>query len=404
MRIRFGWLAAMTGILAMGLVACGSDDGTSDPGMPDAWIADGPGPDAEGAGVDGPAAEVPTLDEATLDNPAPDATGGDLPAADGLEGDEAPADAPADEAAPDIGGEAETAEAFVPSGPCDQNLALDDQNAVDGARAIELCDLVTAQDGLPGLISAGYVRANGQAFNNPGAQVGVLSGFGPNVFPQEGSRLLVLSTGRARTPGQADACGSESCAGVGAGTPPPGFPLETANCPTVASIFDDVGLELKLRAPGNATGFSFRFAFYTFNLPDWVCTAYDDAFVAIMSPAPEGSVSGNIAWSGNQRPVNAQAATQACDPSTLSSWASSCAGSGQACPTAPSPYCPLGTGQLVGTGFDSYAPPAGGSTGWLTASAPVVGGSTFTLRLAVWDSGDANFDSTVLIDAFAWTF
>jgi hypothetical protein len=69
--------------------------------------------------------------------------------------------------------------------------------------------------------------------------------------------------------------------------------------------------------------------------------------------------------------------------------------------------CPLGAASLAGTGFeetDNSGPHA--ATGWLTTSAAVesVKGQDITLLFAVWDSSDANLDSTVLIDNFTWAF
>src|SRR5690606_33172063 len=77
--------------------------------------------------------------------------------------------------------------------------------------------------------------------------------------------------------------------------------------------------------------------------------------------------------------------------------------------------CPEGAGQLVGTGFaarESECGNAGGlseypdhsraGTGWLATTAPVTPGSIITLRFTIWDSGDADLDSTVLIDSFRW--
>ncbi len=38
----------------------------------------------------------------------------------------------------------------------------------------------------------------------------------------------------------------------------------------------------------------------------------------------------------------------------------------------------------------------------LQTSAPVTGGSTFTIRFTIWDSGNDEYDSTVLVDNFQW--
>ena len=53
-------------------------------------------------------------------------------------------------------------------------------------------------------------------------------------------------------------------------------------------------------------------------------------------------------------------------------------------------YC--GGGQTV----------AGGATGWLTSKAAVTPGEAFTLDLMIWDTGDGDLDSSVLLDNFKW--
>jgi hypothetical protein len=58
----------------------------------------------------------------------------------------------------------------------------------------------------------------------------------------------------------------------------------------------------------------------------------------------------------------------------------------------------------MGTGFDldDGGRPVGGSTGWLTTTAPVTPGDTLKLRFAIFDEGDGIYDSSVLIDNFQW--
>jgi hypothetical protein len=43
-----------------------------------------------------------------------------------------------------------------------------------------------------------------------------------------------------------------------------------------------------------------------------------------------------------------------------------------------------------------------GATRWLKTEAPAQPGSTITIRFAMWDAGNTEFDSTVLIDNFQW--
>jgi hypothetical protein len=259
--------------------------------------------------------------------------------------------------------------------PCDAGLALDSIDPYEGAAAIGLCK-VSAGVGDWGIIDAQYTRANGNALNAP-LQHGLMGTFGPNVSPLEGDNLLVLSSGRGRIPGQANACGSLSCPGSGASVAPPGFPQDVPACPGDTAIYDDIALEVTLRAPTNATGYAFSFDFYSFEYPEWVCTEFNDQFIALVDPPPPGSINGNISFDAMTNPVSVNIA-----------FFEVCAG------------CPLGTAELQGTGFDVWND--SGATSWLATTAPVDGGEIVTIRFAIWDTGDQLWDSTTLVDNFRW--
>ena len=47
-------------------------------------------------------------------------------------------------------------------------------------------------------------------------------------------------------------------------------------------------------------------------------------------------------------------------------------------------------------------PTQGGATGWLSSSAPIEPEEEFTLQLAIFDTGDGDLDSSVLLDNFRW--
>jgi hypothetical protein len=289
---------------------------------------------------------------------------------------------------------------------CDQGLALDDVTPMDGAKAIELCQTAGVLDKKWGVLSANYVRADGTVYT-PATEVGLLQSFGPNVTPKGGSTMLALSSGFARTPGQPGACGQISCTHNGAGTAPTGFPQNIPNCVPNTSIFDDEALELQIRAPSNATGYTFNFKFHSFEYPTWVCTNYNDQFITLVSPAPMGSINGNISFDADHNPVSVNLGYfEVCDPASMANFASSCRKAGNAtCPATPSPYCPSGLSELVGTGFDVWGGGTsvnGGATSWLQTSAPVVGASELTIRFTIWDTGNIQYDSTVLIDNFQW--
>ncbi len=251
--------------------------------------------------------------------------------------------------------------------PCDAALTLTDGDAGNAARAIDLCT---------GVLQARYTRANG-ATHSSYKQHGIQSAFGSNMLPRKGANMLSLATGTARTPGQPDACGIANCKHNENGTAPTDFPQDVPNCPGSAQVHDDVALTLRLKAPPNAKGYSFDYAFYTFEYPEWVCDEFNDQFVAIVDPAPPGAINGNIAFDSLTNPVSINIAFfDVCD---------GCAG---------------GTAPMAGTGFNDWND--AGATSWLRTEAPVEPGSEFTIQLMIWDTGDQDFDSTVIIDNFQW--
>jgi len=260
--------------------------------------------------------------------------------------------------------------------PCDDNLALDDGDPMNAARAIGLCK-VAQNDQDWGVVSAAYVRADGSPANGANLQYGLLPQFGSNVDVQEGARMLSLSSGHARQPSDPGSCGSLTCYGTGAGTAPAGFPQDVPNCPGDTDINDDIALQVTLRAPSNASGFSYNFDFYSFEYPEWVCTSFNDQYIALVDPPPADSINGNISFDSMNNPVSVNIA-----------FFEVCAG------------CNLGEAELQGTGFDTWDD--AGATSWLVTTAPVEPMQEFTIRFAIWDTGDAAWDSTVLVDNFRW--
>ncbi len=286
---------------------------------------------------------------------------------------------------------------------CDDGLALNSSSPIDGARAIELCRQASGPKDW-GVVSAAYTRANGGSYTVNG-QVGLQASFGPNVPPLRGGSLLALSSGFARLPGQPGACTDHLCdnGSFTPGTPPPGYPQDVPGCPIGEEINDDVALDLVLRAPSNATGYKFNFKFHSFEYAEYVCTAFNDQFIALVDPPPMGAQSGNISFDSLGNPVSVNVAFfDVCD--TCADFADFCIGA--SCPSAPTPCCPSGPDQLLGTGFDNGFgdpfPEDGGGTSWLQTKAPIAGGEEFNLRFAIWDTGDSGYDSTVIVDNFEW--
>lgn len=261
--------------------------------------------------------------------------------------------------------------------PCDAGLTLTDADPFSAAAAMGLCKVSSGVNDW-GIVDAQYVRANGVPVTSA-VQHGLHPNFGPNITPLEGDRLLALSSGHSRIPGQADACNSQTCLTSGASAAPAGFPQDVPACPGLSNIFDDIALEVTLRAPTNATGYAFSFDFYSFEYPEWVCTSYNDQFIALVDPPPMGAINGNISFDSLTNPVSVNIA-----------FFEVCAEAG----------CTLGTAELAGTGFDAWND--AGATSWLVTTAPVDGGTELTIRFAIWDTGDQAYDSTTLLDNFRW--
>jgi len=266
------------------------------------------------------------------------------------------------------------------------DLASDD--AVQAARVIGICKV--AKDKSWGLVSARFVKADGTTGMAPLSH-GLLPDFGPNVKPREGSNFLVLSSGTARRPtdpGYQDPSGAEMNT---ASYTPPGFPIDSPSCSvktaTDNKAFNPAALEMVIRTPTNANQLSFDFSFYTYEFPVFVCSVYNDFFVALVEPPPQNAQNSNVSFDSQGNPVSVNNGyLEVCDPAI-----------GQTKPGGKAFACPLGTDQLLGTGFEGHA-----ATGWLNTRAPIPGGYEITIRLAVWDMQDEVLDSTVLIDNFAF--
>jgi hypothetical protein len=287
--------------------------------------------------------------------------------------------------------------------PCDGGIAIDEQDPMVAAQALELCK-VSSGPGDWGLVSAQWVMVDGspppagsqgQNFN---LGHGVLDGFGPNVTVQAGQQMLAVSSGSARRPtdpGYQDVGGFDK--GY-LGAHPQGFPKESPACPGTftGQPHDTTALEVVVRTPSNAYGITFDFNFYTYEWPGFVCSTYNDFFVAILSPIPDGQTDGNISFDSQGNPVSVNNAfLDVCG----------CPGNPPAACFAGGKQftCPLGNVELIGTGFgfdtgfEDHA-----ATSWLQTQAPVEPGTEITMRWGAYDSGDGALDSTGLVDNWQW--
>ena len=289
---------------------------------------------------------------------------------------------------------------------CDMGLDVASLDPLDAVKAVDLCKTSSGMLNNWGIVSAKWVMADGAPPPATHPEVdnfhlghGMLSAFGNNVKVRRGNRMLGLSSGTARQPsdpGYQDVQGFDK--GY-TGNSPMGFPKESPACPgsLTGQPHDPTGVELTINTPSNATGFSFDFDFFTYEWPGFICSTFNDFFVAILSPIPAGQTDGNISFDSMGNPVSVNNAfLDVCG----------CAGNPPApCSAGGKTFnCALGDLDLIGTGFgfDTTGGQDHGSTGWLETKAPVAKNSQIVLRWAVYDSSDGILDTSTLLDNWQW--
>lgn len=296
---------------------------------------------------------------------------------------------------------------FAPPPPCGGG-PLETPTAADALlQAMDLCRFTTEDPPLAqrtwGVISSALVSADPASPELPhDVQAGVLAGYGANVLPAKGPTLAALSSGTARDegdpghvypqngsmPGQT---GSYATANV-SGAPPAYLAANGGTIPTSCgscmgagcdTAFDSVNLRARIRVPTNAKSLAYRVKLYTAEYPEYVCQGYHDVFVALLTSAhPLTPADTNIAIDGLGDSLSVD-----------SPLLDVCAG------------CPAGALELAGTGMGGWNGELQGGAGtvWLIDQAPAVPGETIELELVIWDGGDHQVDSIVLLDGFRWS-
>lgn len=296
---------------------------------------------------------------------------------------------------------------------CDTGLPMDPGSAEQAAAAMGLCRVASSETDW-GVVSARFTTADGAGTPASMTQVGLLPRFGNANMPREGGAMLAISSGVARAPdqpGYTSDCDEFEVFG-GASSFPPTFPQESSSCPGSRSgeVYDSVALEVTVRVPTNARGFSFHSSFFTYEYPDYICQPYND-FFAVLRQDGSGAWQ-NIVFDEDDNPVSVNnSLLRACEAGNAGGKYFECPlgrdplagtgfGSDSACADGGGPGFPFPGGP--GPGGETSGQQVGGGTGWLRTVAPVTGGETLTLRFVIWDSGDGILDSTALIDGFTW--
>ncbi len=309
---------------------------------------------------------------------------------------------------------------------CDAGLASGSGDARDYARAIDLCaeteeNPQDIKDRRWGVISAKFSLADGTG--SPAAvSRSIRPGFGSVIKAQKNSSLIVLSSGHAAdaTDKSPNYAAFESGQNLKTTSPPPADWLAAnagkipnpPGCPAqqVPAANDAVMLTLRMRVPTNASSFSARMYFMSAEYPEYVCSQYNDFFVALIDSKAAGNPTDkNVAVfddGDTQWPIGVNIVKVADGLFTQ------CEGGPVGCAGVDGTYngCEA-TNELAGTGFDAYddfacnkqQKLAGGGSGWLTLRGNVEPGEVMQIRLAVWDTGGHIYDSLVLLDAWEWS-
>jgi hypothetical protein len=309
---------------------------------------------------------------------------------------------------------------------CDQGLNSNSTDAMDFAKAIDICQTATTTDKRWGVIDAKVSLADGTGVPDKEGY-SIRPRFGSGVLPQGGVNLAIISSGGAAAKGDVNPGYHDFVSYVHTGTNTSGYPADfyAANgnmipnapgcaAPSGTNANDPVMLTFRVRVPSNAKSFKLYTNFYSAEFPEWTCSSFNDFFVVLLDSTymgdPANPMDKNLAFyqapgSMTKVPVgvnlghgNTGLFTQCVNGNT---GCSGVAGTISTC---------TGTNLLAGTGFDDPNGGScdanaleGGATGWLETRGNVVGGEIITLRIAIWDTSDWSWDSLAVVDGFQWS-
>ncbi len=303
----------------------------------------------------------------------------------------------------------------VPS--CDA-MAVGKNDPTSLAQAFEMCDprfFISAT-----LVGPSDARARA-----------VTAMFG-TIKPLQGTNMALISTGLAKDKNAAGYVAPQVGTSLGCANefpnPLPDVPanplcaaeLKNMSCQP-STVVDYTELLLKLKVPTNVNSFTFQFQFFSAEYPDFVCTQFNDEFLVLQESKAEFGMPTNISFDTNKNPITVNNGLFAICQNGSKPYDKGCkqpvsmlAGTGyedpisKASPGSVGSICPSDNmgpcGTLTGGGDTSggMTTPIGGSTGWLTTTAPVTPGEEVTLHFIIFDEGDHIYDSAVLIDNFVW--
>jgi hypothetical protein len=158
-----------------------------------------------------------------------------------------------------------------------------------------------------------------------------------------------------------------------------------------ATVNDYTELAVRLRVPMNVRSLGFQLQFFSAEYPEFVCTAWNDELLVELESKKSGGAIHNVSFDAAMNPITVN-----------NSFFAICQNDSAKPQTQ---HCSQSVDLLAGTGYDEVllGKPVGGSTGWLRTRAPVLPGDEITLHFMIFDEGDHIYDSTALLDNFAWS-
>ncbi len=310
---------------------------------------------------------------------------------------------------------------------CDQGINSGTTNAMEFAKAIDICQTSSAQDYQWGVVDAKLSLTDGNGTPDREGHA-IRPRFGANLLPQGGVSLAIISSGGAAAkndtnPGYHPWVSYSHVSGTNTAPFPADWYLANMSrlpnapgCPppTGAQANDPVMLTLRIKVPTNALSFKLSTNFFSAEFPEYTCTQFNDFFVVLLDSTydgmPKNPLDKNLAFfqpmgTMDKVPVGVNLAygntglfTQCQNGNT------GCSGG----PAGTINTC-VSTAHLIGTGLDDpgiacgASTMTGGGTGWLVTAGNVVPGEIITLRIAIWDTSDSAWDSMAIIDGFAWS-
>jgi hypothetical protein len=251
-----------------------------------------------------------------------------------------------------------------------------------------------------GLNCPGGPQVNGSISTTNPAQIYVHTGNlgtyvdpvdGPPFPPREGEKMVFLSSGNA----------SQLLTPMGGNQPSTSYnssqvtlpaPIQTNNVSATEDCIDNPGLvgtgdcsntinaqftqgggprdyaemRFNVEVPAGTFGFSYDFAFFSVEYPQYYGTIFNDMYIAWLESE---QWTGNISFDEQGAPISLNAGFLDYTQSV----------------------------ELQGTGAQGHA-----GTKWLSTQAPVTPGETIEVIFGIFDLSDAILDSMVIIDNFEW--